>query len=882
MKNMKKLLQRAMVFTLTAAMLVGTPMTASAAGLVDLYSVSDGTGQVGEGADPSHTGTVTNTDTNSHSGVLKDNDASIIGIVLDKDYVNAEVGKKETLTATVIFGGALKDGVKKDADIVKEIESKIKWEVLYANGDTSKNGVAANQVLSISADAANRTVVTLNPRQGTLKGEEMIVKATIDGSYWFYLDEDGNIQKENIKDGKSYSAEADVFIKEYSKSLTFKELPKAFIKHTVNLNDYLVRTPATANDDITWISSNAKATVTAAGVVTFKKAGEVTITAVGERGAKATATFDIQAGTPASKVEILDGDAVIKSTTTDLNTALPDGWGSDTKDVTVRMYAKVKGYRLAEDGEVKGAVVDSVTGKAKMIEVPDGDLYVDENKTVSQVEVTDVITWTSNKVAIASVAGDSESAEITAKGVGKATITAKATSGKKATLSVTVKATLSSLEITNKETELYTGQSLQMTYEKTPEQSKDAVAWSIAKVENENGKAINNPNASINGKGVLTIKPKLNENYSTVTVVLKSKKKVPTGATGEDGKAVSDYISAEKTINLAQSDITGITVTEAGKTIATATIENKKLKKNVGISKADNTSILNVPKSGTYNVEVVGAGGADSLVWKSSNAKVAEITSTGDQVQIKAIKNGSATITVSGVYNNKANAIKTTFKVTVQQPIKTVTLNKTSVVINQKDKKNVPQNQSVSFKATLGPKGYKKEAVTWTVDCVKGDATIANGKLTMVAPVVGDEFKVTASVPTGAKATATVKVLAKTTGVAIAQEPVLAEETQTPVLFETENKKGKLVANTEEVVLGESFVMYPFVNVSAVKKGNDWHAAGTDNCEDVTYSVNKKGIVSIASDGTVYGIKPGTVKITAKTPTGQKTTLTVTVNVKAE
>ena len=31
MKNMKKLLQKAMVFTLTAAMLIGTPLSASAA-----------------------------------------------------------------------------------------------------------------------------------------------------------------------------------------------------------------------------------------------------------------------------------------------------------------------------------------------------------------------------------------------------------------------------------------------------------------------------------------------------------------------------------------------------------------------------------------------------------------------------------------------------------------------------------------------------------------------------------------------------------------------------------------------------------------------------------------------------------------------------------
>lgn len=338
---------------------------------------------------------------------------------------------------------------------------------------------------------------------------------------------------------------------------------------------------------------------------------------------------------------------------------------------------------------------------------------------------------------------------------------------------------------------------------------------------------------------------------------------------------VKDFISDVKTFDLEKSDITSITVTEGSKTIATAEIVKNKLKKNKGISSADNKSILNVPKTGTYNVKVEGTGSVDSLIWKSSNAKVAEITSTGNQVKILAKKNGSATITVSGVYNNKANAIKTTFKVTVQQPVKTVKLNKTSVVLNQKNKNGKPQKQTVSFKATLGPKGYKKETVTWTVNCDKTKAEVNNkGKLTMKAPEVGDVFVVTASVPTGAKATATVKILEKTTSVAIAKQAELVDGA--PVFYADALKNNKPVKNTANIVLGDSITMYPFV------KTTEWNTAGTGNVEDVTYSVNKKGIVTIGSDGTVYGIKPGTVKITAKTPTGkQKTTLTVTVKLPA-
>ena len=193
-------------------------------------------------------------------------------------------------------------------------------------------------------------------------------------------------------------------------------------------------------------------------------------------------------------------------------------------------------------------------------------------------------------------------------------------------------------------------------------------------------------------------------------------------------------------------------------------------------------------------------------------------------------------------------------------------------MLNQKNnKKDEPQKQTVSFKATLGPKGAKKETVAWTVDASEATstATVVNGKLTMDAPKVGDVFKVTASVSTGAKATATVRIMNKTTAVAIAKQDTLKDGE--PVLYTDTEKKGKPVNNTAEITLGGNFKMYPFVKTSA------WNKAGENNSEGVTYTINKKGIVTIGSDGTVYGIKPGTVTITAKTPTNKKTTLKVTV-----
>ena len=885
MKNMKKLLQKAMVFTLTAAMLVGTPMTASAAGLVDLYSISDGTEIIKSDENP--TGTVTNTDTNTTTTVLAENEARIIGISLDESDLTVEVGtpadKRQKITATVIMDwGENEPSDEEKAKITEALNSKIKWEVL--NLDESKSNPVPSTILAIEASAADRTVVTLNPQKGNK--EKMIVRASIDGRYvWTAVrDEDGELAKDEegnivFEEDKTeleatkdvlFKADAQVFVKEYTKDLSWKTIPAVYVKHTLDLSQYLVRTPDTANDTITWSSSDTKAaTVTAAGVVTFKKTGDVTITAVSEKGVKATQRFNVEAGTPASKVEIYvgneDGTANVIKKTDDLD--LGDSNKIST-GVNVRMYAKVDAV-LKDDGKTLAQTESEAYQKGdkyvtKKVELLDGTPYVAVNSdkvsvSKTEVKVTDNIAWTSNKTTIATVEGDNDSATITAAGkaLGTASITAKASNGKSAKVSTTVKATLTDLQIGNAPKKLYSGQSVQLTADRTPEINKDAIKWSIKK---DGNKA--NPNATINNKGVLTIKPKLDltTSYgSKVTVVLETTK-----ATNSEG----EKFRVEKDITIEQSNIVGFTVYEKENTSnVVAKYETKQTIKG--------TSNISVPKSKTYiaTVDAESTGGAESLTWKSSSEKVAKVEANGDgTAKITAVAKGNATITVSGVKNQKA--IKATFKVAVSQPTTSLTMNKTSVVLKDTGKK-----QTVSFSVKQNKNA--KETITWSLVGEKEGVSIdtKKGKVTLDkdAYKAGDVFTVVAKSQSGVTAKATIKVVTASTAVEIRNSDNEDATTFSYYAVKKDGSKGNLVKNATVLNLGgEPLTLYPMVNVGD-KNEAKWILAGssftnadgtTKVAADVTYTVNKKGIVQIIGNE-VYRVNNGTVTITVKTADGK-------------
>ena len=126
-----------------------------------------------------------------------------------------------------------------------------------------------------------------------------------------------------------------------------------------------------------------------------------------------------------------------------------------------------------------------------------------------------------------------------------------------------------------------------------------------------------------------------------------------------------------------------------------------------------------------------------SVTWKSSNTKVATVTSAG---KVKGVKAGTATITCT----SKATGAKATCKVTVGY----VKLDKTEAVINK--------GKTMTLKATVYPSTLTDRSVTWKSSNTKVATVTSKGKVKGVKP--GTATITCTSNATGLKTTCKVTV----------------------------------------------------------------------------------------------------------------------------
>ena len=291
-------------------------------------------------------------------------------------------------------------------------------------------------------------------------------------------------------------------------------------------------TPKDSTDGlVTWTSSKASvASVDANGLVTAKKTGETVINATTAGGLTATCkvTVIISAEkiylTPAVCIKKGSGKtlkaSIFPADTTDKVT-----WStSNKKVVTVTSKGKIKGVKAgtatitAKMSNGKKAVckvtVVKATKKAASIKLSKKTLtlkkgaYTQLKATLSK-NSTDKVTWSSSNKKVAKV---DVNGVVTALKGGRATITVKAASGKKATCKVTVKESATKVKLNKTKATLKKGGTLTLKAMVTPSSSTDKLTWSSS----------NRKVATVDSKGKVTAKKK---GTAVITVKTTSGKK---------------------------------------------------------------------------------------------------------------------------------------------------------------------------------------------------------------------------------------------------------------------------------------------------------------------------------------------------------------------
>ena len=288
-----------------------------------------------------------------------------------------------------------------------------------------------------------------------------------------------------------------------------------------------------------------------------------------------------------------------------------------------------------------------------------------------------------------------------------------------------------------------------------------------------------------------------------------------------------------------------------------------------------------------------------SVTWKSSNKKIATVTSSG---KVKGIKAGTATITCTSAMSG----MKTTCKVTVVES--NVNLDKTEMTLEK--------GETATLKATVTPSTLEDKSVTWTSSDKKIATVTSKGKVKAVK--AGTATITCTSNATGMSATCKVTVingtvtLNKTEAIIEKGKTTTLKATLTPTTLEdmsvtwtssdksiaTVTSKGKVkgvgygtatitctsnatgVSATCQVTVGKVVINISEVTLKKTRtmslKASIYPTTVTD--KSVTWTSSDTKVATVTSSGKVKGISAGTATITCTSvATGLKGTCTVTV-----
>ena len=529
-----------------------------------------------------------------------------------------------------------------------------------------------------------------------------------------------------------------------------------FVGDTVELT--AVVTPDNAVDILEWTSSDESVATVEGGVVTAVNAGIATITA--KAGDVSATCLIMVSNTPTSmtlnkeSMVLQLGDSESLSLTVvpiSLNSPV---WTSSDESVAAVENGTVTAIGIGT-ATITAIIGDrSVTCEVTVVpkEVPATEITLSNTTlnlqkgdtatltaTVTPENSTDAVKWSSSNETVATVANGT----VTAKGIGTATITAKAGS-KTATCEITVvpkEIPATAIKLSSTTLNLQKDDTVTLTATVTPENSTDAVEWSSS---DESVATVANGTVTAKDVGTATITAKAGSKTATCEVTVVPKEVPATAITLSDTTfnlqkgdtatltATVTPDNSTDTVEWSSSDETVVTVangTVTAKGFGTATITAKAGSKTAtcevtvvpkeipatAITLSDTTLNLQKGNTATLTATVTPENSTDAVEWSSSDESVATIAN--GVVTAKGI--GTATITA------KAGSKTATCEVTVvpkEIPATAITLSNTTL--------NLQKGDTATLTATVTPDN-STDAVEWS-SSDETIATVANGTVTAV------------------------------------------------------------------------------------------------------------------------------------------------------
>ena len=547
--------------------------------------------------------------------------------------------------------------------------------------------------------------------------------------------------------------------------------------------------PENATDKtVTWSTSNAEVATVAEGKVTAVKEGEATITAkAGEKSA--TCKVTVKNGVVAVESVSLNKTtlSLTKGQSETLTaTVKPDNatdkavtWSSgDATTASVSQSGLVTALKsgkvtiTAKAGEKSATCEVTITTPVESVSLDCNSVTLEEGKSTTLVATISpndadekTVEWSTSSESVATVVNG----VVTAVAEGEATITAKV-GGLSATCAVKVTKSViavTSVTLNKSSLSLTKGQSETLVATVKPDNATDkAVTWSSGDATTASVSQSGLVTALKTGKVTITAKAGEESAFCEVTVTtpVESLSLDRNSVTLEEGQSttlvatISPNDADEKTVEWSTSSesvatvVNGVvTAVAEGEATITAKVGGLSASCAVKVTKSViavtsvtlNKTTLSLTKnqSETLLATVTPDNATDKTVtWTSSDATKASVDQNG---LVTALKSGKVIITA------KAGEKSATCEVTITTPVESVSLNMTSLELEE--------GKTFTLVATINPSDADTQTVEWSSSNIS-IATVVNG---VVAAVKEGEAIITATV--GGQS-ATCKINVKSSG----------------------------------------------------------------------------------------------------------------------